>query len=118
MAKQLYWHHHYVKDGDMTPDKLGRWQVWGYIDVEPELVPDYAWSAHTKDGHVRMSIVWIEYTRYAMNHKVPAEMQFSVHMSFMSSPDNGLNNVFHAPTLEDAKRMAQEKLDHLVKCLS
>lgn len=118
MAKELKWHHHYVKDGVMEPDHLGRWQVHGRVEIEAELMPNFAWVAEYLGGKVPVSIIWIEYTKFSDPHEALLEYTFSVHMPFIDHPDHSPSMKFFAPTLEDAKRMAQEKLDHLVKCLS
>lgn len=118
MAKELKWHHHYVKDGVMEPDHLGRWQVHGRIHVEAELMPDFAWVGEHCNGKVPVSFAWIEYTVLPKDMPGNHEYKFTVNMPFIEHPDHSPSPRCFAPTLEDAKRMAQEKLDHLVKCLS
>lgn len=116
-AKQLDWRFKYVPHGEMEPDDKGRWQVVGSVRLPIELMPKYSWIVERlHQDYIDVDIVHLNYSNELMRDH--DGYRFEIIVYHIHDANNGLWRVFHSQDFEEAKRLAQEKLNHLVDCLT
>lgn len=121
-GQQLIWRLVYVAEG-LEPDKHGRWQMRGIIAVPKELLPHYDWLPDHTDcpsGTVPVDFVHVNYTDYEKTQtgRMPRPLTFTVTMPNIVSRTAGFDMPFYACSLEEVKKLAQDRLDHLATCIS
>lgn len=109
MTPQIIWRFHYVSKGQMTPDKSGRWAVYGHliVDIEKGLAENKQWlkNVYGKVHHVKIC-------KIEQNFKRPIDDigRFSCTVPSFPKADSGFSDVEHlyGSTLEEVQAKAEE----------
>ena len=111
---KIHWSFQYVPEGQMEPDKHGRWAVYGYVDVHVKkgLPEKWDWLSQPGAYHpVQCCVINQSGTRGNPN----MNSRFFCSVSSIMNPESGFSSTreMFSDDLEDLKRQVEERFEEM-----
>lgn len=107
MEKQIKfeWYYRYIPEGQLEPDKLGRWAIDCYMFVKiKKAFPEYTFAFSKYKGYLHIRVAIIK-QRMQFGKKV----FYCTTCTFEDAPNTGLSNSynFYGETIEELKEKVE-----------